>query len=392
MAWARRPQVVFTVAQILFFACLTYQLAFIPLLCNSLGFSSTDIAVVVFVAALMKIFSPTLVPVIARRTGQTNVVLTIVFLTAPIAFMGLTWFQSFPAIVLLWGIASFCIGTFNASLTAMSIRDSENGVFHFERARSWGSLSFALYMFIGGAAIDSHGEQALLTLGNYLLWLTALSCIYLIYVRRHWSDQPPFQRDPKVGEEQTFNRTFLIILLVTGLAWAGHANLYVYLSVYLEALGWTGAGISMAWNVSVAGEVIFFLCFLRIRRYLSLVAILKLSLLATICRWIILYLFKDPAIIMASQALHAFSFGGLYLATMRLTFELLPDNSKDTGQGYLITAAGVGSLIGNALVGLGAKSIESNLELNQLFVISMVCTSAALLAAVVGLNTRRTSN
>lgn len=140
--------------------------------------------------------------------------------------------------------------------------------------------------------------------------------------------------------------------------------------------------ISVAWTIGVIAEIAFFAYFRRVEKKVSLEEILTVSLILTVVRWVILASVTNTTVILISQALHAFTFGGVYVASMRLVPKLLPSEQHDRGQGYLVTfGSGLGSLVGRLSAGWGAMFLASYLGVQQLFVFSALLALLAVVAA-----------
>jgi MFS transporter, PPP family, 3-phenylpropionic acid transporter len=166
---------------------------------------------------------------------------------------------------------------------------------------------------------------------------------------------------PRTGALQILQQPgFLLLLGAVALTWASHGPLYVYLSLYLKGLGWSGQMISLAWNVGVFAEILVFSFFYRLEGRFALMTIFRVSIFLALVRWLILANFTNPLCILASQALHAFSFGAFYLASIKLAFRTLPDDMRDRGQGFLTgLGSGLGSFLGRMAAGLPGEALTT---------------------------------
>jgi PPP family 3-phenylpropionic acid transporter len=163
----------------------------------------------------------------------------------------------------------------------------------------------------------------------------------------------------------------------------GHSSYYAFYSVYLKELQWSTTEISLSWMVAVTAEVLFFFLLPKFVKTSSGYAmILQLSAILASLRWLMLSIVESPALIYCSQTLHAFSFAGVYVASIRLIYELLPDEYKDRGQGYVqAIGGGIGFLAGQLLCAYMATFLPTLAESYILFYVSSWISCVAVLLA-----------
>ena len=101
-------------------------------------------------------------------------------------------------------------------------------------------------------------------------------------------------------------------------------------------------------------------------------------------RWLILALRHDTNLILLSQSLHAFTFGGLFLASMKLMHDIMPEHLRDRGQAYIqAVGLGLGCLAGQWYFGFQAEQLNSYQEIPQLYLQSAAFTFIALLLSLI---------
>ena len=354
-----------------------YVLGFFPLYCKQLGFTPWQIAAISAAGTVANIVAGPWALQLSHSSWSARRVLAIFSALALTLYVPLFWVVTFPLFISLIFCSQVAKRGAEAIVDAQAVRETAAKRIRFEHSRLWGSIGFVVALAAIGEIVDYAGTSIVLPCG-----LGALSLAYLMtfIMRRFVPDLPGKERLQPValGEAEWTKRTqFWALIVSASCCWASHAVMYVYLSLYLEALGWSGSKISAAWNIGVLAEVVLMIYFPRLEKRFSLERIYQFSLGATVLRWALLYWTADPWLILASQLLHAFSFGGCYVGSVRLVYQLLPESKKDRGQGYLSAAsAGVGSLIGRGLAGLGASHLVSYAEVNELFL--QACIAAAL--------------
>jgi len=369
----------YSIVYFLYYGFMAFEITFLFIYCRGLGFSPFEIAAVSIASiSAVLIGSPMAleaehVKISARKLSLLLIALCI----GTFAFLFIA--QSFLSVLIIIFFSKVFYRGAGVIIDASAIRDAAKGRIHFEYVRTFGSLGFMGAAFLLGLGYDIYGSDVIVTIG-----FTILVCIFFsLFVLLQYlpgetgKHRARSNKTEKIRPENLI--PFAILLIVMAISWASHAPLTVYFSLYLEDLGWTGSEISMAWNVGVVAEIIFFLClpFIRRRLDLSLASILRFSLFMTAVRWLILWYSDSTTMIMASQVLHAFAFAGCYLASVKLTYELLPEGLKDRGQGVLLSfGMGFGNLAGRIGYGLYAEVLPSYSEVYLLF------SSAAVLALI----------
>jgi PPP family 3-phenylpropionic acid transporter len=368
-----------------FYGFWSVPLAYLPLHFRALGIEPDEIAylsagaVLGFALGAYAVFlvSPRFFSL--SRTLAWSAVLSLLF------FLPLLWAETFPALLLLMTTSITLYKAGGVIVDAWAVRTGAEGGVHFEKRRVWGSIGFVFFLFCSGWCIDVFGTGAIVPYGIVLLGFVIFLSIWLASgleqgsgdlgkPERQGKDLAPAQDQ----ESSSWRFGVFLHLLVVALIWASHGVQSAYLSVYLEALQWPIHEISLAWILAVFGEIVVFIFYPRFQDRVSAVSLLKLSAMFTVLRWVILGQTTEPVLMLFSQSLHAFSFAGVYIASTRIIYRILPNHLRDQGQGWLIVAGtGVGGLCGRVAAGFGARGFESIAEIQILFTFSAWLAAAA---------------
>lgn len=376
-----RTQLSYSLFYFAFYAGVSVILAFFPIHCRNIGFDNWQIAMLSAAANVAGILGgPALLHLAHFRLAARNLLLASSLASAAM-LMPLLWLADFGSFLCVWLMAMLGNSGAVALVDANAVRESGEGRVRFERVRVWGSFGFICMAFASGLLVDSLGEGAIIPV---LLACFCGTFAGALVVSRRLHAQPARTKTPDGGAPgQLVGTGFYKLAAVSGLIWASHSVLYVYLSLYLEALGWSAKWISLAWNVGVISEICFFFCLVRIERRFSYVQILRISVAATVLRWTLYMLSENWLVILLAQSMHALTFAGVYISTMRLVYLSLPPDLKDRGQGYLTSlGAGLGSLLGRLLAGFGATLVASSRELGSIFALSVILAALAFLISL----------
>ncbi len=379
-----RARLIFSCYYFASISIYAFTLGYLPLHCEFIGFSAAQIAAVSAVANIASILaSPTSLQ-LAHRLIPPRRLIALCLVLAVLAFIPLHFTASFYFLIIAWVLSCFCKRAGDALVDAQAIRSSAEGVLRFERVRSWGSIGFVLSMCVLGALCDIFGRESIVPVGFGILLLTLLASTFIRpYLRAEAEDSAEQKTASSTTNNNPAYRTqFAALLLSVALIWASHSILYVYLSLYLDSLDWSATEISLAWNIGVLAEILFFFAFKYLERYLALKSIYLLSIYACLIRWLLLYAIDEFSVILLSQILHGLSFGACYVASMKLTHQLLPERLKDRGQGLLYGfGIGTGALLGRLHAGYVASELSSYREVQSLFIQSFLFSLLALVVA-----------
>jgi PPP family 3-phenylpropionic acid transporter len=159
-----------------------------------------------------------------------------------------------------------------------------------------------------------------------------------------------------------------------------HGPYYTFLTLHLEALGYSRAVIGMLWAVGVVAEVLMFMAMSRILERFSVRQVLAASFLLAALRWLLLgSLAGHLWMLLLIQLLHAGTFASFHAAA--IAYVQRSFGSRQQGQGQALYAALSG--IGGALGALYSGYCWHSLGPAWTFSIASVAALAAALLMIV---------
>lgn len=370
-----KPRTVFSLFYFFFYGYLVIPFSFYPLRLREIGFSATEIGVVSTVANLSMMIGAIFSLQLAHWLGSERRLGYLWGLGTSVLLVPLLWFEDFWWIVALMGLAHFAHKGCGILIDAWAVRSAaEQGTFQFERTRLWGSIGFLLLSLVTGVIVDLLGTAIIIPIGILLGTPISLIASKILKTKPARSERIDTENEQATTRKWSAIATaswlfpFTALLLSLALTFGSSAPMTIYLSVYLESLGWSATLISVAWVVAVSAEVVFFQFFKHLEASISLATLFRISALFTALRWILLYSFQESWIIFLSQSLHAFSFGGLYLCSVKLAYNILPDRMRDRGQGWLVLfGSGLGMLLGRFIATYASQTLENFQAASTLF-------------------------
>ncbi len=313
------------------------------------GFEPEQIGVLMAVVQGTKILAPNLWGWLADYTGRRAGIIRLGALFSVVLFLGVALAPGY-----LWlavALASFSL-FWNAILpqfeaTTLSALGRESHL--YSHIRLWGSIGFIISVVGLGEVFRRFGMQPL---PWFVLALLAGLFFNSLLVRDVPGEKEGSAYVPSVRNVLR-QPAVPALLLSCFFMQASHGPYYAFFTVYLEDFGYTRTAAGLLWALGVAAEVGVFLV---VHRWLLRFGAWRLMLAAlalTALRWTVVALMaENPALITASQTLHAASFGIYHAAAIQLIFHYFPGGLHGRGQAlYSSLSFGLGGAAGSLVSG-----------------------------------------
>lgn len=358
---------------LVYFSALGVLVPYWGLYLKSLNFDARQIGELIAIIMATKIIAPYIWGWIADHTGKG---MQIVRLASILSFLifGLIFIEQ-----TYWWIA-FVMMSFsffwNAALpqfeaTTMShLGENEHA---YSKIRVWGSLGFVAAVVLMGVILENQ-PITLVPIVLMVLYGALMLSSFLV--------AEPKQQSHPAGQGSILTvlkkPQVIALLVVCFLMQLSHGPYYTFFSIYLENHSYSSSVIGWLWALGVIAEVIVFL---YIHRWLPKYGhrnLLVIALLLTALRWLLTaYMVDYPSVIVATQLLHAASFGVFHAVAISLFHQTFVAKHQGRGQAlYASVSFGAGGAAGSLLSGLSWDALGST----NTFVIA---AAAAFLSAVV---------
>lgn len=363
----RQHLIAFAVFSASYFAHIGFFNPYLSLWLKDKGLSVVDIGFLVAIQAGTRLFAPYIWGAISDRTGERVKLLRIGATVALLSSMGLFWDSPWGlgwwAMVLfvMFTHTSFMMSTSEAAMAHLVSTDGAFDARRYGRVRLWGSLGFLVTVFAAGAWFEQFG------IADFPMW-TALS-LGMVFIGA-WC-LPDLKEAPHPHEERPLVWPVLRIPAVRWLFASiffhvlAHMGLYVFFSLYLDALGYSKTVIGVLWALSVVAEIAWFftqsrwLPLLSLRSWLVLcgaVTVLRMGLTAGLATVL-------PLLIVA-QLLHAITFATHHSVCIALLTQHFPGRLRGRGQAlYTVIGYGFSGVLGS----LGGGWISEHYGLASVF-------------------------
>ena len=315
---------------------------FFPVWLDSRGLSDVEIAAIIAVPGFLRVFLTPFAGIFADRAPNRRFAAICFTLPAAAVFL-LAWpLEGFwPLLVIVavsftvWGLA-LPVGE------ALALTGMRRFGLDYGRMRIGGSVSFIIVNLGAGAVIALLHAEAIFWMMFAALAVSALVSFGLPVTPpavRALDDRGRPSRPPLLPVLR--EPAFLILILVGALIQSSHAMLYSFGSLFWHAQGFGGVAIGAFWAIGVACEIVFFIFAAPLVRRFGPLGFLVLGGLAAIVRWLAFPLEPGIAGYLALQALHAFSFGAVYLGNQHMIARAVPEELTASAQGVLAMVIGL---------------------------------------------------
>lgn len=357
-----------------YFSLLGATAPFLALYFDHLGFSAARIGELIAIPMLMRCIAPNIWGWLGDYSGRRLAIVRFGALCTLLCFAGIFISQSYAWLALIMALHAFFWHAVLPQFEVITFAHLKDKTERYSQIRLWGSIGFI-------AAVVGLGELfEVLSLDAYP-W--ALILIMAGIVLSSWwvPNAQPHMR-PNTDDHGGFLKQLrrpgiMAFYLSVGLMQLSNGPYYTFLSLHLEALGYSRGMIGQLWALGVLAEIVLFMLMARLLARYSLRSVLLASFLITALRWLLLgNLAEHLPVLLFAQLMHAATFGAFHAAAMHFVQRSFADRQQGQGQALYAALAGVGGAIGALYSGYSWHSLGAAWT----FAIASVI---ALLAAVI---------
>jgi PPP family 3-phenylpropionic acid transporter len=309
----------------LYFGAMGVYLPYFNLYCLEIGFSGFQIGSLSAVRSAVLILFSILWSVLADRKGIRRPIYIFCSLISTALwalYLFTTDFRLILLLTIIYGAFYAPIISFLEAFAMDVLGDSKN---RYGNTRVWGSISFIAVVMITGKLIDRSGIEVIIALVLVISFFHAVATALV--------PRPSTSRAVRVKKPaRLFSRHTVIFLLCAFLMLVSHGAYYGFFSIHLTELGIEGSFIGLCWALASVAEVVVMLGSNKIFARYSFRRVLAFSFIAATIRWVLLYTVQTPMAILASQILHAVTYGAFHMAGILYMDQLSPDSEKTLGQ------------------------------------------------------------
>ncbi len=311
----------------LFFALIGDYVIFMPKLFSKF-FTPTQIGVIFAMMPIARFLTPFIF--IKKPLNKKDYILSII-----VAFLSSFLIFTYNFYLIL--TAFFLIGaSFAVLFPYIESIAIEKLSTKYGKARVMGSIGFMLYGIIFSYIKINH-----LICFIVLMFFIGLSAFYFKenkIIKKTFPSKPKFFKDYK----------FWLGLVFLQISFGGFYNFF---TIYLINHGIKKEYVGWLWGIGVMAEILVFLIGHRFLHKLNPLKWIKISIFLTSIRWLMLYLFANSLILIASsQLIHAFSFAIFHTSAL-LYINKKYQNKTLAQQFYAGIGYGLAAFLGSIISG-----------------------------------------
>lgn len=315
---------------------------FFPVWLDARGLSDVEIASIVAVPTLVRVLLAPFAGMFADRAPNRRFAAVTFTLPAAVVFV-LAWPATtyWPILIItgaaftLWGLA-LPVGE------ALALTGVRRFGLDYGRMRLGGSISYIASNLAAGALLSLFHADA-------IFWLITFALVTSTLVSFGLPLTPPAVRAiddaarprPRPFRLLLTHHAFLVLIVVGALIQASHAVLYSFASIYWHGRGYGGVEIGFFWAVGVFCEIALFIWSRPLVRIFGPFGLLLLGGVAAVVRWVLFAAEPGFAGFAALQALHALTFGAVYLGNQHAIARAVPEEVTASAQGLFAMVTGL---------------------------------------------------
>ena len=338
-----------------YFALLGATAPFLGLYFEYLGFSPARIGELVAIPMLMRCIAPNLWGWLGDVTGQRLRIVRLGALCTLLSFGLILVDKSYAWLALVMALHAFFWHAVLPQFEVITLAHLHGQAARYSQIRLWGSIGFILAVVGLGLAFEWLGLDVYPAVVLLIMAGIVTSSLWV-------PNAEPVQQAEGAGQggflRQLWRPGVLAFYLCVGLMQLSHGPYYTFLSIHLEALGYTRTTIGLLWALGVVAEILLFLVMVRLLERFSLRQVLAASFLLAALRWLLLGNLADHLLVLLiAQVMHAATFGSFHAAAIHFVQRSFGHRQQGQGQALYATLAGVGGALGALYSGYAWSSL-----------------------------------
>ena len=340
-----------------YFAYFGFVGAFTPfwgLYLKSLSFTAFQIAILMSLFQVARIFAPSLWGWVADRTGRRVSIIQLLAGLSLLSYAGVFFGTSFSWLFAVMLLLSFFWSASLPLIEAITLGHLGDRFDRYGRIRMWGSIGF-----IG--AVVGLGYLLDYTAIKSLLWVIFALLAMVLLLSRYISE--PVAAVPHgihASLSSILRRPEVIALMAACFMMAAaHGAYYTFYSIYLVDHGYTTGQVGWLWALGVICEIMIFLAMPRLTKRFGLRLIMLSSLALAFVRFFIIGWAVDIWwLVIFAQTLHAATFGTYHATAVALTHRYFKGPHQSKGQGFYTSVSyGLGGTFGAVISGFAWEAL-----------------------------------
>ena len=319
-----------------YFAAVGVYIIFLPKVLHDIGYTPTDIGIVLALAPLMRFLTPFLfLKHIELNQTLFKAILVLSVISSLLFYLTINYFYPFMINNAILGV---CLSLLLPYIELIAIKELGN---RYGKSRLYGSIGFMVIALV----LARYLTDPYVALHYYLIVTILTATMAFSLLKYDDIEHKGNEEDEKFSLLKYW--PFWLSLFLMQVSFGGFYNFF---TIYETAHGISLETTSYLWSFGVVCEILIFYYQAPLLQH-NLLNIIKFSIFITAIRWLLLFIFPDNLTISYfTQSMHAFSFG-LYHSAVIIYLYKLYSNKKLAQQFMLGVAYGLGGFMGAIIAG-----------------------------------------
>ena len=321
-----------------YFGGVGVYIIFLPKILNSIGYTPVQIGILFSAVPFMRFLTPFLFLKFFKLSKKVfRYSLFVSLLGVVTLFWTINDFYLLLLNIAIFGIANGLTMPYVDTIALEKLKTD------YGKSRLWGSLGFMTTGLLLAHYLDGYKTGLYFYLG--IAFFVFLSGIFISFSSKEYN----------LSKDRSSNKSFSLMKnwrfwISIFLLQVSFGFFYNFFTIYENDHGISLKMVSYLWSLSIVCEVIMFALQDRIL-HLNILKLIKFSIIVTIVRWLLLYLFPSSLFIaFTTQSFHAVSFALFHTATIIYLYRLYTQK-KLSMQFYHGISYGLGGFTGSLLSG-----------------------------------------
>jgi PPP family 3-phenylpropionic acid transporter len=328
-----------------FFLYTGVLVAYFPAYLAWRGLSAGEIAWILALPQIARVFAPALWGTLADLAGAQRGIVAFACAVNAASFAMLPFFEGFGPLASLIAIAAVLSAGALPLVEAITLGALAQTPGRYGPIRLWGSLGFIAVVLAGGLWLDWQGVS---TVAVAIAAFAAGSLGVSLWLPAGGARVPQ-----PAGFALHWTAAMRAVLGAGFCMSVAHGALYAFFTLHLQRQGYSGTAIGALWTLGVLAEIGVFVALPALFRRYALSSILLASFGCAVVRFLaIAWLAGQLWILVLAQLLHAATFGAFHAASVAAVHRVFPAQAHGRGQTLFSGVAyGAGGAAGALLAG-----------------------------------------
>lgn len=353
-----------------------FFLAYFPLFLEQISFTPVQIAFVIALPNIVRVFATPIMTSISDKAGRRRHSMALFSVICLLSFLVLIYSSDYWVVVGLVFFLSIFYVPIQPLQDAYAYEAVNTCGLNYGPMRSWGSAAFVVATLIGGWYLSFGAPADLLFLTVGSLGLLAVIALMLPGMP---SESRSTTKESVWKSKELRDPQFLLVILASGLLLGSFSALYSFGSIFWLSVGLSDTVVGGLWALGTLAEIGIFLGGTFFLRHFGAWGLMVTGGLASLIRWILFPYATEIWSAMTLQLLHAASFGMVFLGLVAYLSTLISDKRLATAQGLSQTTLGL-------VMGSGGIASGWLYEVNQAYafnLMAVICGAGVLVLMLV---------